>query len=151
MDVFTGRVGELVKEFGHIVLALLKFVGFLLVCRVFTGKERHNEVYQLLRGLQGRDLLPLLDHSFDDLKGNRSTVGEFHVLHQLRVVVHGQNLDREALERDGKELNQEFHRLLVIVGDGGRLKDRDTGLEDGVDLFDVVWVGLDAEIQESDL
>jgi len=123
VDVLVSGVREQVHQLGNSVLALFKFVGFFFILRGFAHQERHDEVNQLLASLGATNLLAFLYHGLHDLQSHLSPVLKFHILHQLRIVVHGEDLDREALERNREQLDEELHGGLILIGDGGRFED----------------------------
>ena len=123
VDVLVSGVREQVHQLGNSVLTLFKFVGFFFILRGFAHQERHDEVNQLLASLGATNLLAFLYHGLHDLQSHLSPVLKFHILHQLRIVVHGEDLDREALERNREQLDEELHGGLILVGDGGRFED----------------------------
>ena len=112
VKVIVGIV-DLMNHFGDAILALVELIRVLFASLFVVCEEGLNEFNQLVHCFGGGKNNFVLDHHLNDLDSHSSLVLEFHVLHQRRVVVHGQNLDGVGLKRSRQEFHQQFHAVLV--------------------------------------
>ena len=88
-----------VNETGHRLLAFFELVGFLFAALVIVCKQWFDEFEQLVDCLTCVKLVVVFEHCLANFKSDSAFVGELHVVHERRVVVHPEHLDRKRVKR----------------------------------------------------